>query len=430
MLVALVGGYWWQRPLLVTGTGYAAHNACAVQRISGRDDPERDLPDNPLVPVLRWSSEGDVTTASILGVLAKQRAWYTDGYGCTVGEEPPSLPPPGPVLDGANPYADVAAPVMTPEVERAVAAAFGDELGEVDRAALDTRAVVVLKDGEVVAERYGEGFDADTPQLVWSVSKSVTSLLVGRLVAEGLVDLDDDRLRPEWTDGRADITVEHLLAMTSGLQWDETYALGTPITQMLYAEPDMGDYVAGQGLAHPPGTYQQYSSGSTTLLCDILVDRLGAGPDLMREALFAPMGLRSAVMEVDASGTPVCSSYLWLTPRDLVALGQLALQDGEWQGQRLLPAGWMAETSRPLDIPGDVRDDGEAYGLGWWSNVRADGSLVEPDLPRDTYSAQGHDGQRMFVVPSEGLVVLRLGFSPAVEDTGASRLVAALVDAL
>src|SRR5690606_26676208 len=143
----------------------------------------------------------------------------------------------------------------------ALARAFGDDLDDSARAALGTRAVVIVKNGELVAERYAEGFDADTPQLGWSMSKSVASLLTGVLVKQGVVSLDDDGLRSEWTDGRADITIEQLLRMTSGLEWDETYDRGTPITRMLYLEPDMGDYVASLPLAHAPGTVQQYSSG-------------------------------------------------------------------------------------------------------------------------------------------------------------------------
>src|SRR5690606_2248968 len=131
------------------------------------------------------------------------------------------------------------------------------------------------------------------------------SLLTGVLVKQGVVSLDDDGLRSEWTDGRADITIEHLLRMTSGLEWDETYDLGTPITRMLYLEPDMGDYVASLPLAHAPGTVQQYSSGSTTLLCDVLTERTGIGADLPRRELLGPLGLSSAVFEPDASGTPV-----------------------------------------------------------------------------------------------------------------------------
>jgi CubicO group peptidase (beta-lactamase class C family) len=426
VVIALVAGYWYERPLLRTGTGYAAHNACAVERVAGRTDPEDDLPPNPLVPYLRAKRlDDDGDRATLLGLLAGQRAWHTEGFGCTLADERPDLGTATPVEPGANPFTDVATPTMTPEVEAAVAAAFGDDLSAADRRRMGTRAVLAVQDGRLVAERYADGFDATTPQLGWSMTKSVTNLLVGRLVQQGTVALDDDHLRPEWTDERADITVEELLRMTSGLAWDETYDLGTPITQMLYAEPDMGGYVASQEAAHTPGTYQQYSSGSTTLLCAILTDRTGVGADLPRQQLFAPLGLESAVLEPDATGTPVCSSYLWATPRDWAAVGQFALQDGEWNGERLLPDGWMELSTTAVDV--ETEEDG--YGAGWWVNARPDGSLVEPSLPADAYFAEGHDGQWIVVVPSADLVVVRLGFSPEVDDVKVVDLAADLLDA-
>ena len=408
LLVAAVGGYWYARPLLITGTGYAAHNACAVVHLAGRAVPASDLPPNPLVPHLVTSVGADQARTTIRGVLAGQTAWYTAGYGCTLATTRPVLPPATPV--SSNALATAATPTMTQATTALVAAAFGDELAESERTGLGTRAVVVLRDGQLVAERYAPGFTATTPQLGWSMSKSVTNLLVGRMVAAGTVRVDEAGLDPAWTDDRRLITVDQLLRMTSGLSWDETYDLGTPITRMLYGEQDMGAYVASRPLAHPPGTYQQYSSGSTTFLCSVLAARSG-GADLPRRLLFAPLGLSSAVWEVDATGTPVCSSYLWATPRDWATIGQLALNDGVWQGTRLLPEGWL-QRSVTVDPVATSEEDG--YAAGWWANRRADGSLVDPSLPADTYSANGHDGQRLFVVPSAGLVVVRLGFSPGV----------------
>lgn len=424
VILLLVGGYWYQRPLLLTGTGYAAHNACAVENISGRTDPENDLPPNPLVPWLRTSSDdGGATKASLVGGLAAQKAHFTEGFGCTLADVPPDLPAATAVSPGANPFAAASTPDMEPEVEAAVAEAFGDDLSAEDQEELGTRAIVAVKDGELIAERYGDGFDRDTPQLGWSMTKSASNLLVGRLVHQGVISVDDDQLRPEWTDSRADITVEQLLRMTSGLSWDETYDLGTPITRMLYLEPDMGDYVAAQELAHDPGTYQQYSSGSTTLLCDILLDATRTDADLPRTELFAPLGLSSAVLEPDAAGTPVCSSYMWATARDWAALGQFALQDGSWGGEQLLPDGWMALSTTAVDVESGDLD----YGAGWWVNLLPDGSVVHDELPADAYFAKGHDGQWIVVVPSADLVVVRLGFTPELDGDGVIDLAAVLM---
>ncbi len=417
VLVALVGGYLYAKPLLFTGSGYAAHNACAVTFVAGRSDPAGDLPPNPLVAYLRTDVQPGQNRAdsSVLGGLARQRAWHVPGYGCVVAEQAPVFAKTRPAVDpAANPFAEAPAPSPSAEVAAAVATAFGDDLPAEEKQQLGTRAVLVAQGGRLVAERYAPGFNAGTRQLGWSMAKSVTNLLVGRLVNQGKISVTDDRLRPEWSDDRAKITVDDLMRMTSGLEWDETYDLGTPITSMLYLEPDMAGFAASLPLAHPPGTHQQYSSGSTNLLCDVLQDRADAGPELPYEPLLAPLGLSSAIWEPDATGLPVCSSYLWATPRDWAAIGQFALQDGAWQGEQLLPAGWMAESttarSNDTDVPG--------YGAGWYANRLPDGSLADPDLPADTYHASGHDGQMIYVVPSADLVVVRLGFTPNAPDGG------------
>jgi CubicO group peptidase (beta-lactamase class C family) len=175
----------------------------------------------------------------------------------------------------------------------------------------------------------------------------------------------------------------------------------------------MAGYVAGQPLVHEPGTVQQYSSGNTNLLCSVLVERSGLGADLPRELLLGPLGLTSAVFEPDASGTPVCSSYLWATPRDWAAIGQFALQNGEWNGEQLLPADWMLQS---LSVDEVEETDDPGNGMSWRVNVLPDGEPRWPELPADTFYASGHDGQKMLIVPSEGLVVVRLGFTPEVDD--------------
>ncbi len=429
VVAALVGGYFYARPLLETGTGYAAHNSCAVTLVAGRDDPESDLPDNPLVPFLTGyvNEAGGSSTSQILFSLSTQKAWYTRGFGCTLGKERPSLGEATKVVADTNPLSEAAAPEPDAAVDAAIGRAFGDELSVSGAATLGTRGIVVLRDGQLIGERYAEGFDAQTPQLGWSMGKSVTSLMLGRMVLQKRIALDDKGLRPDWTDGRKDITVDELLRMTSGLSWDETYALGTPITQMLYAQPDMAAYAASQPLAHQPGSYQQYSSGSTNILCGVLTDLADApDADLPREQLFAPLGLTSAVWEPDATGTPVCSSYLWATPRDWATIGEFALKDGVWAGERLLPEGWMKQTTTATPV---AVSEEKGYAGGWWVNRQADGSLVDRTLPKDAYWANGHDGQRLYVVPSAGLVVARLGFSPDVEsqDLHTSQLVSELV---
>ncbi|WP_062072018.1 serine hydrolase domain-containing protein [Demequina sediminicola] len=427
--VAVTAIYWYARPLLLTGTGYAAHNACAVDHVAGRQDPDSDLPENPLVPVMRTSTGDAAATASVLGVLAKQTAWALPGYGCTLaGDRPDVLPTATDVTADSNPYASLPLTVGDDaDITEALAHGFGDDLDAEAQDALGTRGIVVLKDGELIAERYADGFDESTPQLGWSMTKSVTNLMVGALVQQGELSLDDDQLREEWTDGRQDITIRQLLNMTSGLEWDETYDLGTPITQMLYGEEDMGAYVASQELAHTPGEYLQYSSGSTTLLCDVVTKDRGLA-NVPRQEIFAPLGLAGATLEADAVGTPVCSSYMWATPREWASIGQFALQDGTWNDQRLLPEGWMTQSTVAIDT--EVEEGSDGYALGWWSNTRPDSSVIHDLLPEDTYFASGHDGQRITVVPSQNVVIVRLGFTPAADDNRVDSTSAAILAAL
>jgi CubicO group peptidase (beta-lactamase class C family) len=167
---------------------------------------------------------------------------------------------------------------------------------------------------------------------------------------------------------------------------------------------------------------QQYSSGNTNLLCSVLVERTGLGADLPRQLLLGPLGLTSAVFEPDAAGTPVCSSYLWATPRDWAAIGQFALQNGEWNGEQLLPVDWMARTLTVEDVE---ETDDPGNGMSWRTNAMLDGELRWPGLPEDTYYASGHDGQKLLVVPSEDLVVVRLGFTP---DADADASIVAFVE--
>lgn len=427
VMIGALAAYWWVRPLLRTGTGYAAHNACALDSIAQREPLTADLPPNPLVPYLRVGADSGGYQASVLGLLASQHAWANEGFGCTLAVSRPNLGAATRISPTTNPISAQPVPATDPELTKAVAAAFGDDLDQAGREALGTRGVVVLENGRVVAERYAPGFTAATPQLGWSMAKSVTSLMLGRMVAQGQISLSDAGLRPEWTDERAKITVEDLLRMRSGLTWDETYDLGTPITEMLYNQPDMAAYAAAQKLAHPVGAVQQYSSGSTNLLCAALNARVHQGADLPRQQLLATLGVSSAVWEADTVGTPVCSSYLWATPRDWAAIGQFALADGVWNGSRLLPVGWMKATTTTQSI--STREDPN-YAGGWWTNLTPEGDLVESSLPRDTYWASGHDGQKLYVVPSAKVVVVRLGFSPSVDDIRTEQLVADVVAAL
>lgn len=415
-VLLLLGVVVYLRPIAPVATGYAAKVLCSAVFVSERhlDDASEDLPANPLVPFLRISDDPAAGTvrATLLG-LAPSTAYHTPGLGCTLANERPAfdvlepLPRPDPGVpwpDGDGP-AELPADVDGPTLDAAIDIAFVEDDPEGRRR--NTRAVAVVKHGELIAERYGDGFDAQTPLLGWSMGKSIANAIVGRLVADGRLALDDADLHPAWTDDqRSTIPLQHLLTMTDGLDFDEAYDPGTDATQMLFTPGGTADFAAAKELVADPGTRWNYSSGTSNILCDVARGAVGAGPELARELVFEPLGMSSARLEPDETGGLVCSSFPYATARDYARFGQWFLQEGEWDGEQLLPDGWVAASTTPVEVPSEA-----PYGAQWWLNQDAGGQLRMPSVPADTFWASGHDGQQIVVIPSEDLVVVRLGFS-------------------
>lgn len=427
LVLVIAGAGVYLRPIAPIATGYAAKILCSGHFVSGREvsDVEGDLPDNPLVPFLRFGVDDSagVVTASLLG-LAPSRAYFTPGFGCSLSSQGrPELP-----AVEALPAQEPLPTDEDPALEAALDAAFSEPGGEQVRG---TRAVVVIHDGEIVAERYADGFDAGTPLLGWSMTKSVANALAGILVARGDLGLDDDALLPAWSgDPRSAITVDQLLHMTSGLGFEEVYDPPSDATQMLFASDDVAARAARERLVADPGSRWSYSSGTSNILCQVVQDAIGGGPEtaaFAREALFAPLGMTSAVLETDGTGGMVCSSFSYATARDWARFGQLYLDDGVWQGERLLPAGWVDYTTTPVELATET-----PYGAHWWLNAGPGGRTRLPGMPSDTFWASGNEGQHVVVVPSADLVVVRLGLSSGYDnsiDWGLEDLVADTVAA-
>jgi CubicO group peptidase (beta-lactamase class C family) len=290
------------------------------------------------------------------------------------------------------------------------------------RTGIRTDGVVIIRGGVIVYERYEDGFGPATPHAAWSCAKSLTGALVGVALERGALALDDSicRFLPAATT-HCDISVRHLDQLASGLDWNESYEgldlQGSSVLAMLYGvgRRDMAAFVRSHRSIAPPGTRWNYSSGDSVLLSAVLrgalEPQLGSG--WLAAALFEPLGMRSAVLERDPSGTPVGSSFLYATPRDLARLGLLYLADGCWRGRRLLPEGFVAISttpSTPSRAPEARRRPGEIFGLGWWLNRPAAGQPAPwPGVPEEAFAARGHWGQLIGVVPSLGLVVVRTG---------------------
>lgn len=413
--VVVVCGWLWLAPpeLLRVADGYAAKIVCSNIFLAGRE-PDQVLaadvqaPGNPVLRLIRLEIDrpARIVTARMLGLFATNMAVYRRGLGCTA------------VPDGnveaarkleLSPAAPTAHPAeaLWPEGARVGAATdpkLADLLANARLAGPGMRAIVVVKDGRIVGETYAPGFSAETPLLGWSMTKTVTGLLIGRLMLNGQMHLDEAGLFAGWQgDSRRDITVRDLLAMASGLAFNEDYGDVSDATRMLYLEPDMARFAAAQPAVDRPGAAFHYSTGTGVMLARLWMDRIGdpaAALAFPRAALFGPLGMTSAVMETDEAGTLVGGSYMYATARDWARIGQLLLQDGVWLGQRLLPSEIVRMMGTSNGLPG-----GYSQALTW----------LEPEfgLPAGSFMLEGHDGQSVTVVPSAQLVVVRLGLTPS-----------------
>jgi len=435
-VTVVAGVAWYLGPIAPIATGYAAKISCSGHLIAERDldDVAGDLPPNPLVPLLRTTADDDTVSTSLLG-LWRSTAYATE-HGCILADEPPTYAAwtPQQPLDATTAWPLGEGPVAVPDdvdvdaLDAGIDTAFIED--DPDGLERNTRAVVVAHRGALIAERYGDGFGPDTRLLGWSMGKSMASALAGRAVHQGLLDTGDDDLRPgSWGRGdpRTAITVEHLLAMTDGLAFEEIYDPDTDATRMLFRPGDTGAYAAQQPLVEQPGTVWSYSSGTTNILCDVLQDATAMGPEMADALLFEPLGMRSAVLEADRSGGLICSSFAYATARDWARFGQLYLDDGMWDGERLLAEGWVEASTRPVPAATEL-----PYGYQWWLNQGPADDLRMPGVPADAYWASGNEGQQVVVIPSEDLVVVRLGFSGGFSgvDWGLEPMLTGIIDAL
>jgi CubicO group peptidase (beta-lactamase class C family) len=282
-----------------------------------------------------------------------------------------------------------------------------------------TNAVVVAQGGKVLAERYGgEQFHFDRPAepitrdsqlLSWSMAKSILHMIVGTLVDEGRLDPDQLAPVPEWhdlADPRHQIQVRDLLAMRDGLAYVEEYEIGqtSHVIEMLYGDgkDDMAAFTAALPLAHEPGTFYNYSSGTSNILSRIVADLVGYGEDYrsyLDHRLFAPLGMTSAVATLDTRGVFVASSFVHANALDFAKFGLLYLRGGEWDGQQLISREWAATAQVPLSVEAS---SGHLYSWQWWVSGDAYG----------TYWANGYEGQMISVVPALDAIVVRFGHTP------------------
>jgi CubicO group peptidase (beta-lactamase class C family) len=299
--------------------------------------------------------------------------------------------------------ADTTAGSVRDAVDYAFSPAALPDLGQ-------THALVIIQGGRLLLERYADGLGPDQTYPSWSKAKSLTQALAGIAVGDGRLDIMAPADVPEWAgagDRRGPITLDLLLRMSSGLAFVEDYEPDHPsdVIAMLFGQgkDDVAHYAASQTLAHAPGGFWSYSSGTSNIVSRCVARAMDAfGPDFetfMRARLFEPLGMTSAIPKFDAAGTFIGSSYCFCTARDFARFGLLYLRDGVWEGRRILPPGWVDYARTPTWQ--QPTEDGP-YGAHWWLGLGGPGS----------FSANGFDGQYTVVVPDLDMVVVRHGATP------------------
>ena len=422
-------------PAAGVGAGYIAKVACSEIFLAGRNkDAVLKLDFNGISPLLDYvnvevDEQSRQVKASLFG-LGRARAIYRDFYGCTLvrGGAPVPLPSMDPAREQAQEKRRFFLRYANDDVDRdaintALDKAFADPVQQ-------TRAIFILKDGMVIAERYATGFSAETPLLSWSMAKSVTATMIGAAVNKGLIDINSPASAEEWKGDadRSEITWNDLMQMQSGLAFDEDYGdTSSDVNRMLFRSRAAGSVAAAKPLAHPTGTFWAYSSGTTNLLQRLLRQTLDeAGVNYHRfayEEIFGPIGAPSFTLEPDASGTFVGSSFVYATARDWAKLGQLYLKGGVVDGVEILPDGWTNYVAAPASASDDF------YGAQFWLNRpgRNGRRKYIPGVPDDAYLMAGHEGQYVLIIPDKNMVIVRAGMTRGVE---AMPLVAPVFEAI
>ena len=413
VLLAIGALVWFNYPKLNIISGFASKNMASAHFISGRPFLDISETDNnmPLIKMAEIEKViGNDVTSSVFGLM-KRETVCRDGLGCVLINESydktlPLLKPKRtriknnlPFPYGNNGIKDtVFANVDYDQLNKAVNSALADYDKQ------KTRTVLIAYKNELLKEVYVEGFSEETPVLGWSMTKSVLATVYGILVHQGKISLEDKPFAGDiqMQQLKHHITLNHLLRMQSGLEWDEDYASISDVNKMLFLEADMTKTQALKPVIASPTEVWNYSSGTTNLLSGLLRKRFTTHQDYLDYPytnFIDKMGMHSMLIETDMTGNYVGSSYGWATTRDWAKFGLLYLNKGNWNGEQLFSPSWSDYVAKPT-----AHSDG-VYGAHFWLN--AGGKF--PDVPRDMYSANGFQGQRVYIIPSKDLVVVRTG---------------------
>lgn len=406
-------------PQLDLISGFSAKSVASGHFIDGRKLETIQKGDND-IPKVDWATnkihgEQAFVTSTVFG-LKERKAIYREGLGATLINddfdenkkyEVPNRQLPTKTESYPFPYGNggrndtIFTDVDYAKLNAAVENAF-DKKGQKKKR---TRSVIVVYKDKIIAEKYADGFNQSSKILGWSMTKSITATYFGILQKQGKINVMNRAPIAEWAnDDRKNITINDLLHMNSGLEWEEDYGKISDVTKMLFQAEDMSKPQMEKPLIWKPNSHWYYSSGTTNLLSGILRKQFKTHQeylDFWYSALLDKIGMNSALVETDMAGNFVGSSYGWANTRDWAKFGLLYLHKGNWNGEQLFDASWANYVATPTNTSNG------RYGAQFWLNA----SSHFPDVPKDMFYANGFQGQMVAIIPSCGLVIVRTGLS-------------------
>ena len=400
-------------PKLNIIAGYSAKNTASSVLVANRTPEFTDKTDNNFSPINladdTINADEKSASSSVFGLLTR-KAFYREGLGSVLALEEEDLNkkyliPERDLVDNTTPFPYGNGEQKDTVFKNVDYSKLNKTLSVLFDSVNQTRAAVVVYKNQIIAERYADGFNQDSKILGWSMTKSIVSTLFGVLEHQNKMDVFDKAPFDDWkNDERKEITIHNLLQMNSGLEWDEDYNTVSDVSKMLYLERDMTKSQIQKPLVGKPNQTWSYSSGTTNLLSGILRQQFKTHQeylDFWYTDLIDKIGMNSMFLEADLAGNYIGSSYAWATARDWSKLGLLYLHNGTWNGQELFSKEWVEYATTPTPTSKGV------YGAQIWLNAGKE----YPNVPQNMYYFSGYQGQNVYVLPDQELVVVRMGLT-------------------
>lgn len=433
----LISAVYYAATALPIANGYNAKILCSAVFVSKRDKEKVISEDLSSFNYVDKSVDisAKTVTASVFGLFPRT-AVYREKLGCTLisGESSPES------LKSqyqSNLLSEVKN-VKRIDLEFSKASNINKKLLEstINEAFLEnkqgkknTRAIIALYKGKIIAEKYAESISKETPLLGWSMTKSVLNAMTGIMIKKVNLKLDENNLFSEWAnDKRKEIKLDQLLRMSSGLKFEEDYSKVSDATNMLFRSYDISTIPLKKNLETEPDSKWYYSSGTTNLISKLIHNKLADEKTYLSfpyKEIFAKLGMDSAIIETDPSGNFVMSSFMYANARDWAKFGQLYLQDGIWNDEKIFPDNWVKSSSTPTP-----KAEKGKYGAQFWLNAGNQDGKNWVSLPNDIFYMSGFESQYVLIIPSKDLVIVRLGQTKKESDFDEEKMIKGIIDSI